>query len=85
MSFIFENNGSLISQYQRVQYECEQMKDKNLQSRTTTTSHDNRKGRIELTIFFKTRTLVHFPAKYYDSCTVHCNFWVGGVVFGADY
>ena len=48
----------------------------------TTTTHGNRKVWVELTIFFQTRTLGQFPAKYHVCCIFHSNFYVGNVVFG---
>ena len=36
------------------------MKDKSLQSRTTTKLHCSKRGLIDLTIFFKTKILEHF-------------------------
>ena len=48
-------------------------------------SHDNRKVQVQLTIFFKTKTLGLFHAKYHNCCTFRQNVWVGDVDLGADY
>ena len=72
-SVVIDNNSSLISQCQRIQYDSTKE-----WSRTTTTSHGNRKVWIELTIFLKTITLWHFPAKSHFSLKFFgriCRFW----------
>ena len=54
-----------------------QIREKSLWSCTTTTPHANGKVWVELTVFFKTRTLGHFPNKYHSCCTFRY-FWGGG-------
>ena len=61
------------------------IREKNLWSGRTATSHANGKVWVELAIFFKTKTLGHFPDKYDACCTFSWHFWVGDVVFVADY
>ena len=61
-------------------WQCQRMKEKGLQSRTTTTLHGNRKGWIELAIFFKALTHAQFLAKYHGCCAFRWNLGVGDVV-----
>ena len=74
LNFIIDNNSSLKSECHRLNsiWQCQWIKDK---SSCTTAPHGNRKVLIELTIFLKTITLRHFPAKYHGSCTFRCLFW----------
>ena len=57
LSFIFENSGSLTNNREK------------FMKRTTARSNANAKVWVELTIFFKTRTLGYFPDKYLGCCT----------------
>ena len=57
LSFSFENNGNLANNREK------------FMKRTTATSRANAKVWVELTIFFKTRTLGYSPDKYHGCCT----------------
>ena len=84
-NFTIDNNGSLISYCQWIQYDsANELNNKVCEAEETTTQHDNRKVWIELTIFFKTITFWHVSAKCHGCCAFQWNLWVGVVVFEAD-
>ena len=61
------------------------IREKCLWSGITATWHANEKAGVELTIFFKTRILGHFPDKYHVCCTFRYNFWVSLLKIRKDF
>ena len=79
MSFIIINNGNLISQYQRIQYDSANEWKTNV-CKAEQPQHHMPTEKVEL---IKTITLGHFP--YHGCCAFRLNCWVGDVAFGDDY
>ena len=86
MYFIFENSGSLTSQYQRIQYESPSEWDRKY-CLTKQPKHQMASKKVEfIWLFsFKTKTLGHIPPKHHSCCTFRGYFSVGDVTLGADY